>query len=115
VNDRPRCNRCRKGLVWSLPAARPAVRGRRRVSWRLRAETRRKLAIRCLWCLAVFCPACARKHFEPRQLLVHRTAAAIDRLVASIVKTAGPKARCAVSARSSRTAGAHPSERKKGQ
>lgn len=90
-----RCHGCRKGLIWTV--AGKVVRHKRRVYWRLRRSDASRLAIRCVWCLAVYCPRCARKHFEPRHVLVHRTAAQIDRLVAAVVKGIGPKAvRCAV-------------------
>jgi len=54
------CSRCRRSLVWGGTV--PPRSGAQ--SRRLYLQ-RHRIAIRCLDCWEIFCPACARKHFAP--------------------------------------------------
>lgn len=79
------CNRCRKKLRWTIRRGPIAPT---RAEWfkqaaRWRREEKR-LAIRCLYCLLVFCPACARKHFAP----MLRTQRRIDRVLETLASAA---------------------------
>jgi hypothetical protein len=62
----PHCRTCKRRVIWHLPAT-SAPASRTRVAC---SRLRKKLAIRCVDCLDVFCPKCAHKHFVPvvRQL-----------------------------------------------
>jgi hypothetical protein len=82
---RPCCLDCGKSLTWE-ESPKP-WRGRRRRSLKEAKQARRrfyaaqrKLAIRCLDCLRVFCQPCARRHFVP----MHRTYRAVDEALAKV-------------------------------
>jgi hypothetical protein len=97
----PECFRCHKRLTWEVPAGatKRDWRGRRTAgdvrAGRLRLlvyqRARRKLAIRCLWCLRLLCCKCAEKHFQPSHLLTSRVRKEVDRVVAEVVTAMRPK------------------------
>lgn len=93
----PQCQSCKKGLVWHVPPVLHIVRvrGRKRVCFDRKRHDRfvagkRRLAIRCLDCLHVFCPACARKHFVP----VWRGHDRVLRVIDDVIKKAVKGLRC---------------------
>lgn len=86
---KPRCDTCRRPLAWERPSVARVPRTlnvtvrRKRFSERYRKMRRNeaKLAIRCVDCLRVFCPRCARKHFIPAFRVQARVMRAVDRVV----------------------------------
>ncbi len=88
-----RCRDCSKPLVWAFtrgPRLRLAglpLSARRKVMTASRtahSRQRARMAIRCLWCLHVFCPRCAKKHFAP----ITRAQRAVDAKLAKIAALA---------------------------
>lgn len=89
-----KCATCKKSLVWEMttqlqprmPRA-PSLKGGHRTLKaacaafrRKRRAERRKLAIRCLDCLGVYCQSCARKHF----VVIQHAQAEVDKHLAKI-------------------------------
>jgi hypothetical protein len=89
----PKCDACKKSLVWevahtSFTKLAPSVRvpdGWRKSYQAFRRESSR-LAIRCLFCLHVYCRRCATKHFQPRIGRINRTEKVLDRILAGIIE-----------------------------
>ena len=75
----PECRTCGKALVWE--ARWRWRRGKRvdRAAIRRHRALRAREAIRCLYCEAVFCKRCARRHFAP----IHRAARLVDEALAT--------------------------------
>ena len=60
--------------------------GEFRKRWLAFQREEKRLAIRCVFCLHVFCRKCAKKHFQPRIRRLDRTERAMDKILAEIVE-----------------------------
>jgi len=83
----PHCTRCKKKLVWTTKlrgSRRGMTREEIRSLSRQRTSQRSKVAIRCLHCRTVLCPACAKKHF----VHLEKTYRAVDHAVALVAHAA---------------------------
>jgi hypothetical protein len=80
----PRCRTCSKPLSWELPRfrCRRAKDFRKQVRQARASEAR--LAIRCTYCLQVFCLKCVKRHFAP----IQRAQRAVDRKLAEAASLA---------------------------
>jgi hypothetical protein len=84
MTERPRCLWCKKLLLWERTRFAPRrARATRAAAYKRIRQRRRdsaRLAIRCAYCLRLYCPTCARKHFAP----IARAQHAIDRELARV-------------------------------
>lgn len=87
ANGRPRCDTCHKGLIFDHPMRpRPKNRASFRAGQKKYMVERSKLVIRCLDCLRLFCPSCAKKHFLPQWHVHGRVLREVDRVVTKALK-----------------------------
>lgn len=85
----PKCHACKKPLVWTAGHYPLFVRRTRKELRKRFAAFRReerRLAIRCLFCLHIFCRRCAKKHFAPRMRRITQTEKVLDKILAGIVE-----------------------------
>lgn len=90
-NPIARCATCSRRLIWFLPKRPTSTRHARTFRKAARArhlKDTRRLAIRCVDCLGVFCSKCAHKHFVPVYQLQGHVLRAVDRLVEHALKVA---------------------------